>query len=112
MSLKKLEIFGEEGRRGKRVTDSENSRTRGKGTGMDTHQGAHRANLINKMYLCYEAVIGRAETSEMPILRKVMLVAPWNVGQKYQECNMRVLIFHCLSITLLQNAVTKQGSQL
>lgn len=60
MGLKKLEIFGEEGRAGKRVTDGESSRRRGKGTGMDIRRGDHGANPINKMSLCYEAMTGKS----------------------------------------------------
>lgn len=41
----------------------------------------------------------RAGASEMPILRKVMVVAPYNADLKYQEYNMRALTFHRLSIT-------------
>lgn len=60
LGLKKLEIFGEEGKGGKRVTDSESSRTRGKVTGMYIQRGDHEANLINKMCLCFESMTSKS----------------------------------------------------
>lgn len=44
----------------------------------------------------------------MPILKKVMVVAPYNVDLKYQECNMRAFqLSIAFPLPLLQNAVNK-----
>lgn len=42
----------------------------------------HGTDLINKACLCYGAGTGGAGTSEMPILRKVVTVASYEVGLK------------------------------
>lgn len=109
LELKKLEIFGEEGRGGKSVTDGESSMTKWKETGRDIDRGDHGTKLISETCCYCEIMTGGAGASEMPILRKVMIVAPYEDDLKRSGMQQERLNF---PLPLLQNAATKQGGQL